>query len=115
MYEKIGGQASVVALIDKLYDKILANPVTAVQFVGKDVNHTKKHQVEFWGRAIGSGLPYTGRGMIAIHTGLHITKEQFDIVAGYVLDSLHELSVDEESIEVIMKFASSMEPKIINL
>ncbi|CAG9332156.1 unnamed protein product [Blepharisma stoltei] len=115
IYERVGGHAAVVAVIDGLYAKILANPVTAAAFVGRDVNHTKAMQVELFSHTLGSGIPYTGREMIPVHTGLHITKEQFDLVAGFLLATLNELHVDQEIVNTIMTFAASLEPQIINL
>lgn len=113
IFEKIGGHGSVVALIDLFYTKVLASPITGPMFQGVNVDHTKNMQVELFSSALGSGTPYTGKSMVQAHTGLNITKEQFDAVAQYLHESLGELGVDEESTGVIMNYAASMEGKVV--
>lgn len=96
MFERLGGTPGVTALIDIFYSKILACPVTSAKFQDRDVVRVKKYQVEFFSNALGSGTPYTGQGMVAIHTGMNVTEEQFASVAGLLSDSLKELNVAQD-------------------
>ncbi|CAG9332157.1 unnamed protein product [Blepharisma stoltei] len=114
-FERVGGHNAVVALIDGLYSKILANPITAAAFAGKDVNHVKAMQVEYWSEWLGSGTPYTGRSMADGHRGLNLSKEQFDLVAGFLLATLRELNLDEAYVNAVMAHAGGLESEIINL
>mmetsp|Transcript_21885 Transcript_21885/g.21610 ORF Transcript_21885/g.21610 Transcript_21885/m.21610 type:complete len:119 (+) Transcript_21885:5-361(+) len=115
LFEKVGGHAAIVALVDRLYEKILANPVTAAAFVGRDAAEVKRLQVELFSNVMGSGTPYTGRPLVQIHTGLHIAEEQFGLVAQFLQESMNELGVAAEHSEAVMKWAASKHGEVVGL
>ncbi|CAG9332155.1 unnamed protein product [Blepharisma stoltei] len=114
IYDKIGGLPSLVAVIDRLYSKVLADPITGPAFEGRDLDRVKRYQVEMFGVIMGGGLLYTGRGMSTTHKGLRIQKQQFDVFCRYLLETLEELNLDQESKDIIMRFVTEMEGKIVN-
>ena len=113
MFQRVGGTPAVTALVDLLYTKILSNQVSSVFFNGRDVTNVKAKQVELFSNALGSGTPYTGRGMIEIHTGLGITEAEFGLVGGMLSDSLKELNVPEDIHDAVMAFAVSQKADIV--
>ena len=115
MFQRVGGNKAVTALIDSLYSKILSHPITSQPFNGRDSNRVKKYQVEFFSNALGSGTPYTGQGMVKIHTGLKITDVQFALVAVMLHQSMRELSVPHDIHIAVMDLASSLKPSIVDL
>lgn len=115
MFQRVGGNKAVTALIDSLYSKILSDPITSQSFVGKDTNRVKKYQVEFFSKALGSGTPYTGRGMKQAHTGLNITEVQFAMVAVMLHQSMRELNVPHDIHIAVMDLASSLKPDVVGV
>ena len=113
LFEQVGGTPAITALIDTFYAKLVASPASGPFFEGKDVAYVKAKQVEFFSNGLGSGTPYTGRGMLAIHTGLAITEAEFSAVAGMLSDSLRELNVSEEIYNAVMAFAGAQKDEIV--
>lgn len=115
MFERVGGTPAVTALIDNFYAKILSSPVSSPVFQDRDVQRVKKYQVEFFSNALGSGTPYTGQGMRAVHTGLNITEEQFAVVAGMLSDTMKEMNIPQDIFDAVMGLAGSLKPDIVGL
>ena len=101
IFERIGGEAAVEAVVDIFYDKVLADPGLAGWFGGVDMDGLKRHQRLFVGQALGAKRPYPGRAMRAAHAGLDITDVAFDKVVQHLAASLAEAGVDAPTIEAI--------------
>jgi hemoglobin len=115
MFQRVGGNKAVTALIDNFYAKVLASPLTNPVFIGKDIAKVKKYQVEFFSTALGSGTPYTGRSIVAAHTGLGITESQFCVVAVMLHQTMREMSIPVDIHMAVMDLASSLKPSIVGL
>ena len=115
MFARVGGTPAVTALVDNLYAKILSSPISAPVFHNKDIVRVKKYQVEFFNTALGSGTPYTGKGMKHVHTGLGITEEQYAAVAVMLSDTMKEMKIPEDIHFTVMNLAVSLKPDIVGL
>ena len=101
IYESIGGEEALTAVVDALYEKILADETLSAFFVGQNLNKVKGRQVEFFGQALGGPMVYRGGTMKAVHLGLGIEQRHFDRVAEHLVASLAEAGVPEETIAEI--------------
>ncbi|WP_051301176.1 group I truncated hemoglobin [Actinomadura rifamycini] len=101
IYESVGGEEGLTAVVDSLYERILADDVLAVFFVGTNLNKVKGRQVEFFGQALGGPMVYGGRTMKDVHRGLGIEREHFDRVAEHLVAALAEAGVPEGTIAEI--------------
>ncbi|MFD5316148.1 group 1 truncated hemoglobin [Streptomyces sp. NPDC127098] len=101
LYDRLGGETAVVAVVEIFYGKVLADEALAGYFDGVDVDRLKRHQSRFIGQALGAARPYSGRSMEKAHGHLAITDAAFDRVVGHLAASLAEAGVDEETIGVI--------------
>ncbi|GAA0546626.1 group I truncated hemoglobin [Actinomadura livida] len=98
IYESIGGEEALTAVVDDLYERILADDLLNTYFVGLNVNKVKGRQVEFFGQALGGPMAYQGRAMKDVHLGLGIEQEHFDRVADHLVASLIDAGVPKETI-----------------
>ncbi|MFF3905499.1 group 1 truncated hemoglobin [Streptomyces sp. NPDC001848] len=101
VFERIGGEAAVAAVVDVFYDKVLADPELANWFDGVDMDRLKRHQRLFVGQALGAKRPYPGRAMRAAHAGLAITDAAFDKVVQHLAAALAEAGVDAPTIDTV--------------
>jgi hemoglobin len=102
IYETIGGESALTAVVDNLYVKILADPQLAPFFAGANMNKLKGRQVEFFSVALGGPHAYTGQPMRAAHAGRGIGQPDFDKVAAYLTSALSEAGVPEELVAEII-------------
>lgn len=101
IYETVGGEEGLTAVVDSLYERILADDMLAVFFVGTNLNKVKGRQVEFFGQALGGPMVYGGGSMKAVHLGLGIEQRHFDRVAEHLVAAPAEAGVPEGTIAEI--------------
>jgi hemoglobin len=98
LYQRIGGEAAIVAAVDLFYDKVMADPLTRPFFAGIDMPAQIKKQVAFMTIAFGGPHEYTGRDLKTAHAGLvkdrGLSDVHFDAVAGHLEATLVELGVE---------------------
>lgn len=113
IYEKIGGKASLDAVVDAFYKRVLADESLAPVFDGVDMQRQRNHQVAFLAVALGGPNHYQGAGMKAAHDGRGITDNHFGAVAGHLQATLQWAGVGATEIEQIMAAAGSLKPDIV--
>jgi hemoglobin len=96
IYEAIGGEPALVAVVDDFYERVLDDAKLAAFFAGTNVNKLKGRQVEFFAAALGGPHTYTGAPMKQVHQGRGIHQEHFDLVAGHLADALGAAGVPGE-------------------
>lgn len=95
IYETIGGDEALVAVVDDFYRRVLDDPKLAGFFAGVNLRRLKGMQVEFFAAALGGPLPYAGRSMAEAHAGRGISMEHFNMVAGHLSDALAAAGVPD--------------------
>ena len=86
IYDEIGGASALTAVVDGLYERLIADPDLMAYFDGGDMASLKAHQRALLTVALGgTSEEYGGRMMQPAHAGLAITDEAFD----KMLDHLH--------------------------
>lgn len=101
IFDQIGGEAAVEAVVEIFYGKVLADPELKDYFATTDIEGLKRHQARFVGMALGATRPYSGRSMKKAHEGMGITEVQFNLVVGHLAAALTEAGVDGPTIEAI--------------
>ena len=70
LYERIGGEAAVMAAVDLFYKKVLEDELTRPFFAGLDMAAQSRKQVAFMMWAFGGPEPYKGRPLREAHKKL---------------------------------------------
>ena len=102
IYERIGGQEALTAVVDDFYVRVLADERIAGFFSGANMSRLKGRQVEFFSAALGGPEPYQGASMRDVHRGRGIQQAHFDLVAACLTESLLAAGVDGETTEQII-------------
>ncbi|MCX9193599.1 group 1 truncated hemoglobin [Carbonactinospora thermoautotrophica] len=113
LFEQIGGEEAVAAVVDIFYGRVLADPDLTHYFEGIDMDRLKAHQRRFIGQALGASAPYSGRTMRAAHEKLGITNAAFDRVVDHLAASLAEAGVDEPTIARIAEAVLPLKADIV--
>ena len=98
IYDAIGGEPALAAVVDDFYERVLADPELAGFFAGANLNKLKGKQIEFFAAALGGPHTYTGASMKDVHRGRGIGQKHFDLVAGHLVTSLAAAGVPQEII-----------------
>jgi hemoglobin len=88
IYEAIGGEPALIAVVDDFYVRVLTDPQLAGFFAGVNMTRLKGKQVEFFAAALGGPQVYQGPSMRQAHTGRGIGQADFDKVAVHLTAAL---------------------------
>lgn len=113
IYEQIGGEGALVAVVDDFYERVLADPRLAPFFAGTNMSRLKGRQVEFFAAALGGPIPYTGATMADAHRGRGIQQEHFDLVATHLTESLVAAGVPGPTIDTILAAVAPLSTEIV--
>jgi len=114
IYEQIGGQEALAAVVDDFYERVLADAELAAFFTGTNLPRLKGMQVEFFAGALGGPDEYRGRSMKDVHRGRGIDQHHFDLVAKYLTDSLLAAGVPQETTESIIGAVAPLSADIVS-
>jgi hemoglobin len=101
IYDAIGGEPALVAVVDDFYARVLADPQLSGFFAGTNMPKLKGRQVEFFAAALGGPDYYRGLGMREVHAGRGISQADFDRVAIHLTTALAAAGVPAQTIAQI--------------
>ena len=114
IYEQIGGQEALIAVVDDFYDRVLADPGLSGYFTGSNLNRLKGKQVEFFAAALGGPDYYDGQNMKDAHRGRGIDQAAFDRVVQLLSDSLLDAGVPEITAKEIIESIAPLSKEIVS-
>jgi hemoglobin len=114
LYEAIGGEPALIAVVDDFYDRVTADPELAAFFAGTNMNKLKGRQVEFFAAALGGPHAYTGGAMREVHRGRGISQAHFDLVAGHLVAALGAAGVPEDMIGRVVSLVAPLAEEIVS-
>lgn len=111
LFTRIGGKAAVNAAVDKMYDKILKDPILKPFFEGVDMARQRRSQVAFMVMAFGGPHQYTGADLTKAHAKMvkekGLSDVHFDAVATHLQDALTELNVPMSLITEVLNLVGT--------
>jgi hemoglobin len=102
LYQELGGEPAVEAVVDEFYDRVLADESLAPFFEDVSMDRLRAHQVAFISAVTGGPDEYDGADMRAAHARLDIEDRDFDAVAGHLADALRDCGAEEEQVETVL-------------
>ncbi|WP_240627273.1 group I truncated hemoglobin [Thermoflavimicrobium daqui] len=114
IYEQLGGEVGIAQAVDIFYELVLEDERINYLFEKTDMAKLKRHQAAFLTFATGGPNKYTGQSMQAAHKGLHITQEQFQVVASHLASTLKVLHVQDHLIEQVIQTVAQLEKDIVS-
>lgn len=116
LYKRLGGYDAIAAVSEEFIYKLATNSELKKFTIGLSADSQRKlrqHLVDFICSATGGPCLYTGRDMETAHTGLNITKEEWNIGAGLLVETLDKFKVPAKEKEELLGAVSSLESKIV--
>lgn len=113
LYEQLGGQAAINAVVEEFYARVLADEKVRDLFKNTDMEKQKRHQAAFIAYATGGPNRYQGRTIKKAHEGLGITEEQFMAVATHLSDSLKHFNVPQHLIDQVIELFASLKGDVV--
>lgn len=102
LYERLGGQEAVKAVVALLYDKVLGDPLLVPFFMHVDVERLRTSQSAFVTMAFSGPGHYSGANLRKAHARLverGLSDPHFDAVKGHLRSAMETLGVSPKLIE----------------
>jgi hemoglobin len=112
IYQAIGGRAALVAAVDGLYGRLLADPELGPFFPGGVGARHRAYVVTILGEALGGPERYRGPDLARAHRSLGISDVQFDRTAAHLTATLDELGVPSGLADQIVEIVAGLRPAI---
>jgi len=103
LYDRLGGEPAVGAVVNEFYDRVLADERVAHHFDDVDMADQRSHQTKFLSAVTGGPMTYEGDDMETAHEGLAITDDEFDAIATHLDGALREFDVADADREAVME------------
>jgi hemoglobin len=113
LYELLGGQTAIEAVVDEFYKRILQDERIAHYFTHLDMERQRNHQTAFISSVVGGPQLYAGHSMAEAHAHLRLSKADFDAVAGHLVAALERFSVSQVHIDAVISKIAALEREIL--
>ncbi len=114
IYDEIGGEPALTAVVDGLYERLLADGDLMSYFEGRDMDRLKAHQRALVTVALGgTSEEYTGRMMHPAHAGVAVTNEAFDKVLDHLAAVLADAGVAAGTTATILAILQPLRTDVV--
>ncbi|HLK03195.1 MAG TPA: methyl-accepting chemotaxis protein [Candidatus Acidoferrum sp.] len=115
LYAQLGGKASVSKVVERFYEKVLADPDLKHFFAKTNMTWLKLRQTQFMTQALGGPAEYKGKPMKAAHEKIAIEPRHFDRVTTHLAVALSELGVHPDLVDAVLEKVATMESDIVTV
>jgi hemoglobin len=113
LYEAIGGESKVRAILQSLYDKLFADLMVGFLFEGKDKAHIIEQQLAFTCGFLGGPQRYSGKPLPEAHASLPLLPGHFDRRHRLLAQALEENAAPKEVVRVWLQIDESLRPSVL--
>ena len=113
LYERLGGEESIAAVVDAFYDRVLSDERVSHFFEDVDMRKQRAHQTQFLSAVAGGPVEYSGEDMESAHDNLEIRQEHFDAIAQHLEGMLLEFDVGEREHSEVLEAFESYEDDVV--
>jgi hemoglobin len=113
LYDRLGGQGAVVAVVDDFVANVAADNLINKFFAKTDIPRFKKLLADQICAGTGGPCTYTGRDMKSAHAGMGITDAQFNALVEDLVKTLDKFKVPEKEKGELLGILGPMKPSIV--
>lgn len=113
LYEQLGGQESISAVVDNFYERVLADETVNHFFVNTDMEKQRRHQAAFISFALGGPQKYSGMSMEKAHAGLNLQPEHFTAIATHLAGALQHFQVPQDKIDEVIATVATLKDAVL--
>jgi len=113
LYERLGGQAAIVAVVDEFIGRVAADERINLRFANTDIPRLKSLLVEFVCMATGGPCKYSGQDMETSHAGMELVDEEFDALVDDLSGALDKFKVPAKEKGELLGALGPLKPSIV--
>jgi hemoglobin len=113
LYDDMGGEAALRAVLRTLYDRLFADVMVGFLFAGRDKEQLIEHQVWFTARFLGGPSRYEGRPLPEAHASLPLLPGHFERRHHLLRQALAEHRVPEHVAAEWLRVDASLKTAVL--
>ncbi len=113
LYERLGGQPAVVAVVDDFIGNVAADARINRRFAKTDIGELKARLVELICVGTGGGCVYTGADMKKAHAGMYVTEAEFNALVEDLVKTLDKFQVPAREKSELLAVLGPMKADIV--
>ncbi|PWK14484.1 group I truncated hemoglobin [Tumebacillus permanentifrigoris] len=113
LYEKLGGEESISAVVENFYTRVLADDIVNKYFANTDMDKQRRHQSAFISFALGGPKQYSGKSMEKAHEGMNLQPEHFNAIATHLSAALADFNVPQEDIDAVINKIATLKDAVL--
>ena len=113
-YQRLGGRAIVVLAVERLYERVLADPALAPYFETTSVPAQRDKLAAVLIEGLGGPRSPFATRMVEAHTGRGISDEEFDLMVRHLLEVLRGLDVPDREVKQVARWLSSSRASVVD-
>src|ERR1043166_4780303 len=113
LYDRLGGQPAVTAVVDDFVGNVAADNRINGFFARTDIARLKKNLSDQICQGTGGPCTYTGRDMATAHKGMNITDAQFNALVEDLKKTLDKFKVPDREQGDLLAVLGPMKPQIV--
>lgn len=118
LYKRLGGYDAIAAVTDDFIGKLVTSKELSRFFMGASDDSKKRirqHIVDMLCNAAGGPCLYLGRTMKDSHQGLKITEKEWNITAGFLVETLNKFKVPQKEQNELLAIVGSVKKDIVEM
>jgi hemoglobin len=117
LYDRLGGEPTLIAAMDRFYDKVLKDPLVSPFFEGMDMAAQRSKGVAFLSTVMGGPDVYRGLDMRKAHARIvarGMGEQHFDAIISHLRATLHELGANPADAAEAVGLAEGARDEVLN-
>lgn len=114
LYEQLGGESSITAVVGSFYDKVTNDEDLEHFFREVNMKRQRLHMKNFLSEVLGGPKNDRDVDLKAAHSHLDIYEKDFNKVAGHLLSTLQQFNVKEDQTNQVMGAVASFKDLVVN-
>jgi hemoglobin len=113
LYERLGGQEGIRAVVDDFYDRLLADEDLGPFFADADMERLRRTQTDFLCEAAGGPETYDAESVREAHLHVPFTTEHIQRAIELLQRSLDDFDVPEEDAQQVVQAIAQYEADLL--
>ncbi|MDQ3816822.1 MAG: group 1 truncated hemoglobin [Acidobacteriota bacterium] len=115
LYERLGGQAAISAVVDEFVERVAADARLNQKFARSDIERVKLHLKEQLCVATGGPCKYTGLDMKTAHKNMKVTEGEFNALVEDLVAALNKFNVPDAEKNELLGILGPLKSQIVEV
>jgi len=113
LYDRLGGEAAIRAVVDDFYDRLVADPELGPFFDDADLEHLRETQTDFLCEVAGGPQTYDGPPVKEAHLDVPFEPEHIQRAVELLYESLAAFDVEGEDADAVVDAVAQFEAELL--